>query len=412
MLSREIARLTQGLPSLAQTFLIWVFIFEVVTAWNPGLATAKTVGSASFQQIMQAQSAIEDEEYDLASDILKKLLVRRLLPSGRALALQLSSRVHAARGDYSMAAQALEAALETGSLDAEMGRVVHFNLARMTLAAGNAEQCIAVLEEWFKDARKPAPQAYMLLAQAYSQKQDYGKAVVPAKRAIELLNEPRQNWYQLLVSLHYELDEIRPMADALQFMVSQWPDRDRYWKQLAWAYGALEDWPKMLAVLELAHKRGNIEAEAELVRLARLYLHEGVPVRAIHILKVGLNNGRIATTVENLSLLADALARAEDEYAVVEVLEQASHMPNGGALHLRLARAYLADEQWRNAAKSARNAVENGPAEQMGKSFLLLGIAEFRSGEIKAARDAFVESSQHKATNGTAVSWLKRLPPV
>lgn len=412
MVSREIVRMTQRRPSLTQTFLIWVFIFEVTTAWNSGLATAKTVGSASFQQIMKAQSAIEGQEYDLASDILKKLLARRLQPSGRALALQLSSRVHAARGDYSMAAEALEAALATGSLDAEMGRVVRFNLARMTLAAGNTEQCIAVLEAWFKDARKPAPQAYMLLAQAYSEKQDYSNAIVPAKRAIELLNEPRENWYQLLVSLHYELDEIMPMADALQFMVSQWPDRSRYWKQLAWAYGALEDWRKMLAVLELAHKRGNIEEEVELVRLARLYLHEGVPVRATHILKTGLNSGRIATTVENLSLLADALARGEDEYAVLEVLERAVRMPDGGALHLRLARAYLADEQWRNAAKSARNAVEKGTAEQVGNSYLVLGIAKFGSREVKAAREAFVKSSQHKETNGTAVSWLKRLAPV
>ncbi|NQV20563.1 MAG: transposase [Rhodospirillales bacterium] len=62
-------------------------------------------------------------------------------------------------------------------------------------------------------------------------------------------------------------------------------------------------------------------------------------------------------------ILADTLARAEDKYAVMDVLERAARMPNGGALHFRLARAYLADEQWRNAVKSARNAVEKGPVE-------------------------------------------------
>lgn len=401
-LEREAGR--QGLRSLVFA------VFAVgATVLGMGNAAGQSISAAAYKQILVAQEALENLDAARALAVLEKLLNRSTRPYTRAIALELMSFGHAARGDYRRAAQALQDVLAEDALGSRARRAVQFNLARMFLAADDIDRGLETLRLWFGEAEKPSSDAYSLLAQAYVRLPNYAEALVPAQRAVELSKDPNEDHYRLLAAVHYELGNIKLMAETLRKMVALWPARARYWKQLAWAYEMLEDFSTALTVVELAHKKGHVENEAELRRLAHLYLYQGVPIRAARVLEAGLDNGRIAVTGDNLMLLGDTLARAEETPAALRTLERAAALKNDAALYSRLAQSYLAHEQWEQAATAARNAVQLGGGGNRGQPLVTLGIATYELGDLVASKEAFTKAASLQEAGGAARKWLAQI---
>ncbi len=394
----------QGIRSL----VFAVFAIGLATL-GTGSAAGQSVSAAAYKQILVAEEALQNQDVERALAVLEKLINNSSRPYTRAVALELMSFGYAARGDYERAAQALQDVLAQDALGSRARRAVQFNLARMFLIADDTARGLETLKLWFDGAEKPSANAYSLLAQAYIRLPDYGEALTPAQKAVDLSKEPDQDKYQLLVAVHYELGNIGLMAETLRKMVSFWPGRARYWKQLGWAYEMLEDYAAALTVVELAHKKGHLESEAELQRLAHLYLHEGVPIRAAQILETGIDDGRIAATGDNLMLLGDTLARAEETPVALRKLEQAAVLKNDVALYSRLASSYLAHEQWNQAATAARNAVRLGGPGGRGQPLIMLGIATYQSGDLAASKKAFVKAASLEKVGETARKWLVQI---
>lgn len=250
----------------------------------------------------------------------------------------------------------------------------------------------------------------MLLAQIHAQKEEYVEALVPARTAVRLSERPREDWYRFLTALHYEVGDIAAMTDVLRSMVILWPQQGRYWRRLAGGYETLGNQTSARAVLELADKQNLLTEESEFIHLARLYLQQGVPVRAARIIRTGLEKKIIRGSVENWTLLADALAQSDDRAASIQALESAVKMTGGSALHSRLAQAYLADEEWQAAARVAKSGLAVDGATARGGLSLILGIAHYRSGKIGDARIAFDIAARDAETKTGAEQWIALLP--
>ena len=56
---------------------------------------------------------------------------------------------------------------------------------------------------------------------------------MPSDRAIEMEPDPKENWYQLKLAAHFELEQYREAAATLETMITRWPDKKSYWTQLS-----------------------------------------------------------------------------------------------------------------------------------------------------------------------------------
>ena len=91
----------------------------------------------------------------------------------------------------------------------------------------------AALEEWFKTAAKPNSAAYYLLAVAYYQQgvsatgkaatDLFAKALVPAKKAVELMEKPNESWLAMLNALYLQREEYKESIPVLQQLIALAP---------------------------------------------------------------------------------------------------------------------------------------------------------------------------------------------
>ena len=384
----------------------------ILTGIILGLAPTGTLGQSisetAYAQIVKAEEALAQNNAQTALTVLEKLIERSGNPYTRAIAYELVSVGHAENGDYHLAAKALRDALAENALDKGARRAAQFNLARMRFAADDVDGALEILLPWFLEAEAPSANAYSLLAHVYVRQQLYAEALVPALSAVSLSGEADLNRYQLLVAIQYELGNIVAMANTLKKMINLWPDQPRHWKRLAWAYQTLEDYGSALSVLELAYKKGHLNREEELLRLAGLYLHQGIPARAANVLETGIARGRIAETEDNLTLLGNTLSRAEESQAALGVLERAAELSGDARIYRDLARSYLDREQWEKAASTAKKAIDLPDGGNQGSLLLTLGIAKFETGDLEAAETAFRGAFSHPEVSEAAKEWLSQ----
>jgi tetratricopeptide (TPR) repeat protein len=85
----------------------------------------------------------------------------------------------------------------------------------MQMGKDQFEDAIATLKEWFAQAEKPGAAAYFALAIAYYQLEQLDNAIEPAKKAIELAENPQQGWYQLLLAIYLKKEDYASATPVL-----------------------------------------------------------------------------------------------------------------------------------------------------------------------------------------------------
>ena len=146
-------------------------------------------------------------------------------------------------------------------------------IAQLYMAQEDYRRAIPALEEWFKVADNPGPDAYVLLGQAYLQVKKYGKALTYVEKGMEIAaargKKPKEHWYLLLRVLYYEKGNKPKTVWALEQLVKGWPEKD-YWVQLGMMYGDLGKEKEQLYALETAWNEGHLKRESMLVMMAQL----------------------------------------------------------------------------------------------------------------------------------------------
>ena len=59
---------------------------------------------------------------------------------------------------------------------------------------------------------KPQAHAYITLASAYAQLEQFKDVIAPTKQAIAMSKEPSESWYLLLMASHYELEQFKEVV--------------------------------------------------------------------------------------------------------------------------------------------------------------------------------------------------------
>ena len=90
-------------------------------------------------------------------------------------------------------------------------------------------------------------------------------------------------------------------------------------------------------------------------------------------------------------------------------MQTAAGLSEDGDLWMRLGQVHMENENWKEAERALREAVNKGDLKNPGDALLLLGIARFNDGKPKGAERAFEQASKHRKVRGQARQWLRHV---
>ena len=366
------------------------------------------MSEATFNRLTIIQDLMENKEFDNARKRLDNLLpnVKNNLYE-TAVTLQTYGYLYIYMEDWSSAGRYLQQALDTNALPDQVEQGVVYTLAQIYATLEQYPRTIRMLKEWFaKSETEPPPQAYMLMANAYVAMEQFRNALPYAKKAINAIDKPREDWYRLYLAIHYELKQYRDAAKVLELMVAHWPHKNQYWKQLSSIYLEIQDDKKALGTLAIIYRRGILTSEKDLMNLSRLYILNEEPYQAGMVLEKAMRDGRVEKTRKHYETLAQSWLNAREMNKAVEVLGLAGNLSDNGELYLRQAQINAQLAQWRPAISAAQKAIDKGKLKRPGRAYMVMGTAAAEARQLDVARRAFRNARTYSRTRRAATQWL------
>ena len=355
-----------------------------------------------------AAEATDEEGPAAARALLEKLNIKRMNDHERARVYRLMAFIAYSDGDVPGAIEAFRKVIEQEILPTKDETRIRFNIAQLYGGLQDWDNTIAAIDEWMRWAQEPDPQGYYLKAIAYFQKNEPDRAIANAEAAVDLVEEPKEGWLQLLAALYIGKEDYDSAMPVLEELVLRFPKKI-YWVQLSLIYGAKEKYTRSLAVQQVAYAQGLLTEDKELRRLARSYLFADLPYMAAKVLSKGIEDGIIEPDAEAYEVLANAWIASREYDKSLPPLRRAAELSEDGNLFVRLGQVHLQREEWESAAENFEQAISRGGLDNPGSALLLLGISTYNEGKPGKARGYFRRARQHQKTRKAAEGWLIHL---
>jgi len=324
----------------------------------------------------------------------------------KAVVLQTVAYIYIYQVKYDEAAKYFQQALDMDVFAEHEEQSATISLAQIYVAQDHFQKAINLLEKYLKSGKELPPTAYILAATSYYSLEKPREALPYSKKAIELADAPRKDWYNLLLGIYYELNDYREAAKLLETMVAIWPDDKEFWNYLSSIYLQLGEDDKALATLALAYRQGMLESEEHLLNLSRLYLMDEVPYKAAEVLDKAIADKTVNATADNLELLGMAWIQAREYERAVKVLGEAGAKSKDGKLYLRQARLYAALQNWDGVVTAVDKALEKGKLDKLGDAYILQGMAAVEEEKYDQALKAFQKARGFEESEDQASQWI------
>lgn len=379
---------------------------------KPQTKVTQTISQANYKQMELAQKAFDAKDYKGAEAALDVLKAKqdKLNDFERATLWNLYAAVFRSQDDNKRAVTAYITVLKQNNLPDGLRDGALFSLAQTYFLMEDYKSAIRVLDKWFSQATDPAPDAYILEAQAYYQQQLYDQAKAPILKALAMAkqrNMPfKENWLGLLRAVYFEQKDYASATKVMEALVSTYP-KDTYFLQLSGLYGLQGDQRKQADVMHFAYLGGYVSNKNDVLNVARLYMAQGAPQRAVDLLKAKLRDKTLEINVENLQLLAQALSMARDTDEAIPVLNRLASM-SGESKHFNyLGQAYMQQGTWDKAAEAFEGALKAKDVGNPDSLRMQLGTALYNDGKLQAAKSAFGAIPLSSPNGEAAANWIK-----
>ena len=383
---------------------------------KPPTRQTKTLSKPVFDDLQEAQEMLGEGKHNEAKKIVEGQLDRgkRIKDYDRAVLLQTLGYIEADRENYQGAASAFKQclAIEDGLPDQAKVDLM-YNLGQLYMALEQYDNAIAQLTSWFKIAENPNAKAYILLANAYYNKNDFDKATKLAEAAIKKGGaSSNENWFRFLLALYFEQNKYKHAEALLQVMVKRFPGDGLYWRQLSAVTAENKKEKRSFLIAELAYMQGMLEKGDDVKRLAQLYIYYDVPYKAAKILNTHIEDGLVEKNAENWELLATAWMSARNQDKAIPPLTEAARLSPEGDLFLQLGQAYVAEEEWDKAESSLKAALAKSKLKDRGTAHMLLGITYANQDQFDSAQKQFGQAAKFDKTKDNATRWIEYIKKV
>jgi tetratricopeptide (TPR) repeat protein len=374
---------------------------------DPDIANRPIPGPKTQERHANALEHLFEERYAEARQELDKLYFKRLNPVEQAMIHQDYAFIASAEENREEARRRFQLAIDTGGLY-EQVKDVKFKIAMLWMQDEEWKHASDTLEEWFTMEPDPNSSSYYILALNYYQQEEFDKALVPAQKAVDISDAPKESWLQLLLGVHLLKKDYEAAIPVIQQLLALYPSRN-YFMNLSTVYGALGNYEEAAIPLQLAYEQGLLTEDDHLRRLGQLLLFLNLPYRAAGVLDDGLDREVIAPDTEVLAMLSNSWIAAREYEAAVDPLERAADLADTGDLYVRLAQVYVQREDWEGATGALRKALAKGGLEDTGNANLLMGIALYSADKPGEARTWFENAGGYDATAQEAEVWISHI---
>ncbi len=362
----------------------------------------------TFNTLTSIHQDIGEQRYAEAIDRLVALNERgRLTDYERAQIMLNLGFAYAVTDRTQLALQQFSSALQLEVLNHSETQNIFLMMGQLYAMEEQWDQAIRALTRYFYWEDKPSAETSMIvMAISYAQKSEYANALVWVKRAIENAREPRENWYQLQLSMENELRRFEEATNTLAMLISLWPEKPIYWEQLSGILMQMERENDSLAVLAMAYQRGLIRDEGKIINLVRFYQYRGAPFNAARIMRKGMDDGIIQPTRQNWELLATTYQAAEERREAIRALQRAAALADDGEIFIREAQLHASVDDWAGVQRAAQDAINKGGLRNPGRAWMMLAIAAYEAKNYQEALRGFRQATQFADTRQRATQWI------
>lgn len=393
-------------PLLASLILlIGALAAPVLAKENPQLS------DRTFRTVNKVQEMIATERYqDAINKLTNALDGTKSKKYDRAVLLQQMGFLYSLQDNYPKAALYFAKALDTNALPVPVAQQVRYSVAQLYLAEEKFKSSVTTMKQWFDIAKttdeKPQAHAYITLASAYVQLEDYKNVIAPTKKAIAMSKSPSESWYLLLVASHYELGQFKSVARVLKTLTNKYPKKKRYWMQLSGVYMELNQERNSLATLDMAYKMGLFEEEKEFLRLVNFQAYQGIPYRAAKTLQSEMAKGNIKSNKKNLERLGSFWQQAKELDNAILAYRQAFELAPTAKNQLMITRLMLQAKQFKPATQFSLQAAPNTKGDDKAELAYLRGMAYFELKQPSSALKAMKTAAQSPDMKAVAGPWI------
>lgn len=350
----------------------------------------------------------------------------------RALILDMKAKVYLNQEQYSKAIEPLEESIKLseakGYFNPEqllqniniLARLIYaeaVNVKDRALQAQLISKAGSYLKRFLAGTKNPTPDdqmfyAQLLYAQATADEKNINQALIKeARKVIEdgmlKATNPREGFYQLLVALVLQENDLVRASELLELVVQKYPAKKDYWPQLMLAYVQLatsqkdervarDYYVRAINTVERAQALGLLNDPKNNYNLVTFYIAANQFSKATDLLHAGLRKGQIESSVANWRILGSYYQQADRELDAIQALQEASKLfPKEGMLELHLGEIYRGLEKTKEARDAYRRAVQKkATLEKPHVAYQLLAYAAMEFEDWDEALMAITEASK------------------
>lgn len=376
----------------------------------------QTLSQKVHKVLAKAQETAETGDYAGSLDILDALMLKSAKGKMNTYEIATIHNFYAVNyyqmEKYPEAIASYEKVVAQPDIPDGLKQSAMFSIAQLNFVTENFQGAVDILKEWFRIAENPSSQAYVMIAQAYYQLEQYKNVprplLIAIKKARKKKKPIKENWLSLLRAAYYEQEDYKSTSKTLELLVKMYPKK-AYWIQLSGVYGLMDRESDQAAAMEAAYQGGFLDKGTEYVMLGQLLLGREVPFKAGAIIQDGMDKGLVEKSRDNWQLLAQAWAMAQELDKQIVALEAASKLEaDDGQLDYYLGQALSDKESWGNAIDAFRSALKKG-VERPDRARMSLGMAYFNADRLDEARASFVRAARDQRSAKGANQWIKYL---
>lgn len=364
----------------------------------------------SQRQIRSALDDIDEENYSRARSTLEKLEANdRLTDYERAVVYQaLAQLAYEERDDANAAIGYWEKAVELDSLPNETHFQLMYQVAQLHYSEERYEEAIRGLDEWTRQTGEQATDTMVLRANALYQLERYPEALAEIDKAIASSPDPSATLFELKMAIHYEMDDYQGAAASLEQLVANKPDDIRHKMNLAQMYLELEQTDRALNLLNQARADGLLTEPQHWRQLYQLLAYADRPLQAVEVINDGLARGILEEDAATLRALGDNYYMGDRLNEAIQALGRAAALSTeNGQLDQQHGHLLVEADRYPEAKEALQRAFRKGGLSDEGTAWLLLGEAEFETGNRAAAKAAFEKAAGFDNARGNARIWLQ-----
>jgi tetratricopeptide (TPR) repeat protein len=223
------------------------------------------------------------------------------------------------------------------------------------------------------------------------------------------LFEPKESIYLMLFSSYYEEKQLDKAADTLIRMIRCWPEKKKYWMQLAALYLEQKKCSESLEIMQAASAQGYLIEEKDILQYVYTLYEENLPHKAAAVLDQAIRLRVVTATRKHFELLSTLYQEARDREKAIDALKQAADFSTDGKNDLCIAQLYFEmDNAYEDAIEFASRAISKG-ISKTGNAHMLIAVSYSELGQTEKAKSHLIEAGQHDETRDASLRWLESL---